>query len=122
MKNWVALVLLFVSGTSVADDSAVYLPKDKPAPFTGYLLTEEKAKKVVDLSIDLDSQKRVNALLMEENKVLEERVSNARKHVDHLSKALTESQDTGFFTKAGYFVLGAIVTGAIAYGTVQTLR
>jgi hypothetical protein len=111
----------FLCNATFADD-AKYLDKGAVAPFSGYLIDQSKADKIRNMTIDLDSSKRVNILLNEENDVLKQRITNSRDENTDLAKRITDMKDSTFLGKVGFFVLGAAITGAIAYGTAKAMR
>lgn len=103
-------------------DNAVYLPKGSVTPFEGYLFDQEKAEKVRNLKIDYDTTNRLLDNYKGENAVIMERLANAQEHNKVLAQRIVDLKDDNFFNKVGYFVLGAVVTGVISYGVVQTLK
>lgn len=107
---------------AVDDNSVVYLPKNNPAPFSGYLITPAKADKVHDINVELKSQQKINGLLQEEQDLYVKRLQNSQAESDRLAKQLVDERDKSFFNKAGYFVLGAVLTGFISYGLVRSLK
>lgn len=118
----ISLIILVSIPLGHTDDQAVYLTKGQPAPFTGYLITQDQANTARKNSIDLGAQLKINIELMDENSLLNQRLSNAQQQDTFLSKQLVDEQDKGFFSKAGYFLLGAGITGLLAYGTEHALK
>lgn len=122
MKHVVAFVIstcLIVPPAAYADD-VKYLDPGEKAPFAGYLITPEKAQKVRDNDIDLQTCNKINLALVKEQGISDIRQEKALAHMETLSDAAFKN--TNFPEKVGYFLLGALVTGAIAYATVKTLR
>lgn len=123
--SWIgcALIITLILSTvsnSFADGDAVYLPKDNKAPFDGFLITPDKAEKVRNMDIDLQIKTRQLKGEQDVNAILTQRLDFSQKETDSLSKRLIESRDESIFTKAGYFILGAVVTGGLAYGIYKT--
>jgi hypothetical protein len=114
-KSIVALMLILSIQSAKCDD-AVFLPINKPAPFTGYLITPDKANSIRNDSIDLSTQVHVNSNLTQENALLNQRLTNSQQQGDYLSKQLVSERDSSFLSKAAFFVFGAAVTGLISYG------
>jgi hypothetical protein len=119
MKKIIAL-LLILSIQSAISEEAVPLQKGQPAPYTGYEIDQAKVISIRNLGIDNDSKTRINSNLTQENALLQQRVTNAQQESAALSKQLAEQRDTSFFSKAGYFIAGALVTGLIGYGVYKT--
>lgn len=116
--SWL-IISCFLVNSALADD-AKYLEQGKPAPFTGYLITSEKAEKIRLMDIDLTTERRVNSALKDENAFLTQRLENSKTHIQHLQSEVARKDD--FWVKTGYFIAGALVTGLIAYGTVRAIR
>jgi hypothetical protein len=116
-----SLILLLISNLALADD-AKYLRQNDLAPFSGYLISPEKAEKIRLMDIDLNTSRKIVEGLNEENQILDLRLKAAKDHIDFQAKELVEARDQGFFTKTGYFLLGAIITGLISYGAAQAYR
>jgi hypothetical protein len=100
--------------SSLADD-AKYITKDTPAPFTGFLITVDKAEKIRLMDIDLRLSNTTNEILTKQNDLL-------KGQVDHLSKELVDSRDSNIWGKIGFFLIGAVLTGGIAIGVSRAVR
>ncbi len=122
MKFVSILMLLFIVTPSFAGGKSLSLLQGSPAPFTGYLIDQEKADSIRDITIDRDSGKKINELLSQENVLLSQRLSNSHQENDILAKRLAEARSDSTFNKIGYFILGALVTTGIAYGVAQTIK
>jgi hypothetical protein len=116
------LILLLISQTVLADDQPVYLPKNTPAPYNGYLVPEKTVNDMRNTTIELDAEKKINSMLTDEQAVMNERLTNSKNESDTLSKELASERSNAFLTKVGFFVLGAAAATLVAYGTVKTLR
>lgn len=122
MKTLIAIIILSLNATSFAEETVKYIDQGTPAPFSGYLMNDERAKRVRDISIDLESTKKINALLTEEKGILTQRLTESKEHIDYLSKELISTRDMSFLPKAGYFLLGAVLTGLVSYGAAKAIR
>jgi hypothetical protein len=99
-----------------------YLPKDTPAPYTGYLFTleAEKANRKSLLDLDIykqldESNKRILDLRLQENKVLTEQYQLWKGQSDSLSKQLVSARNDTFWKSLVYFGLGCLVTTGLAF-------
>lgn len=122
MKKLIATLLIIATFPAYGADDVSYLKKGDPAPFTGYLISPEKADSIREMKIDLDTQKQINGLLLDNQKIYEQRVDNLRKQSEDLAKQVETMKDSSMFTKVGFFVLGSVLTGLVAYGTTRVLR
>lgn len=124
MKSLISLFLILISllsSISYAGDVVPLNSGDK-APFTGYLISQETANSIRINKIDLDSTKKILSLTQDENKLLELRITNANGEVDRLSKQLVTERSGDILSKVGFFVLGAVITGFVAYGTTRIIK
>jgi hypothetical protein len=108
------LLLSLVSSNTFAQE-AKYLTKDTPAPFTGFLITPEKAEKVREMDIDLRLTTKTNEILTKQNELL-------LGQVDSLSKKVVEARDDSTWNKIGYFIIGAGITGLLGYGIYRSAK
>lgn len=84
----------------------VYVEKDRPAPFSGYLMNQERVERVRNISLELSSQQKINDLLKQENSMLLEKY-NAYKQ---------PPKEQSMVEKVGYFLLGVGVTTIAVFG------
>lgn len=109
-----ALALLIItsilSSPSFAADSVVHLQKNDPAPYTGFLLSPERAERVRTISIEHDTLQKINKDLNGINTTLKTQIKNCNNENSLLSN---NTKDTSVWVKAGYFLLGVVITGAI---------
>lgn len=115
------VALLLVCQVGLAADDVKYLKTNEPAPFSGYLITAEKVQKIHDIQVERDSYMHINKLMGEENAIIEARLKNSQVQADALSKRLIETKDNEFLKSIGFFVLGAVITGGIAYGATRAV-
>lgn len=100
--------------------SAVHLNKGDPAPMEGYEITPQKTIDIRNLSIDMDTSKKVNANLTQENTLLGQRLQNAQQQDNFLADQLNKEKDTSFLSKAAFFVFGALTVGLVSYGVYRS--
>lgn len=120
--NLKLIAIILIASNVMAEDSAVFLKKGTPAGYDGYEITPAQAEKARENSIDLGSQLKINAALVDENNVITQRLTNAQQQDTFLSKQLEAEKDNGLLSKVGFFVLGAAVTGLISYGVYRTTK
>lgn len=99
------------------------------APCSGFLFSDEAEKDAARARDDAKYYKELSDKLIERNKVvdkeseiLERRLQLYVTQSDMLAEKLTKEESKDFWQKALYFGLGAIITGGIAYGVVNTLK
>lgn len=117
MKKLLTIILLF-SQLCLAEDS-VQLGKGQLAPFDGFLLPKERIIELKNQDLDFQFVNKENSNLKLINQDYEKRLNLYIEQNDKLAKRVTES-DTNVFEKAGFFILGAVITGAIGYGVYKT--
>ena len=122
MKKLIIPLLFVFSLNALAEDTAKYLPKGEPAPFSGYLLSPEKADKVRLITIDLSLSKKTNDILTQQNTLLQTQVAQSQEHINNLNKTLVDSKDSAFLSKIGMFLLGATSATVIAWGVSRAVR
>lgn len=101
MKNLIIILVILLNNLTFAQNSVIIKEGDT-APFSGILLTEERAeeavkaeKKVVTLEQLAEAQKELTQFHMDD-------ASEARKR-------LSRAKWNGFLVNTGYFLLGAIL-------------
>lgn len=127
MKNLLAYIICFslavpnVMSPSYAEQ-VVFVEKGQPAPFTGFLMDREKAIKFNDLDLNYTFSLKNIEVLKYQNGLFEEQLTKNNQHIQELNKQLIDNKSDSMWTKIGFFMLGAALTGFIAYGTVQAIR
>lgn len=122
MKKLIATLLIIATFPAYGAEDVTYLKQGEQAPFTGYLISPEKADSIRNMKIDLDTLKQVNGLLLDNQRVYEQRVENLKKQSLDLSEQVEKSRDNSMFSKVGFFILGSVVTGFIAYGATRAVK
>lgn len=120
--QFVTIFLVAFTSNAVRADEVQFLTKGQPAPFAGYLITQEKVDKVHDLSVDLDHERKINLLLQKDADFYVQRLDLYKGQTEDLSKQLAATKDNSFFSKVGFFVLGAALTTGIAFGVSRATR
>jgi len=119
MKKLLVYLLLICSFSQVAygdEGGAVYLPSGSTTTFDGFLITPEKAQKFRLIDLSLQQELKTNELLTKENLLFSERLANREQQIDLLAKRVVEDKDSALWSKIGFFLLGSLLTGAIAVG------
>jgi hypothetical protein len=126
MMKYIAGLLLLVFGSSslcLADEPPnQVLNKGDTAAFTGVLIPPLRANQIRLDEINLGYTTNISALKDEELSVMNTRLTNAQTENTTLSKELSSERSSSFLGNVGYFVLGSVLTGLVAYGTVHALR
>lgn len=125
----ILITFLLFSQVVYADGPVQYLDKLTPAPYAGYLFTPEKEKEVRFKLVERDYYETLTTSLTSINskqeallKLQDDRINLYTQQVDNLSKRLAESKDSNFWSNAGFFILGALVTTGIAFSVTRATR
>lgn len=102
------VIALLISSISFAQDS-VYLNQNQVAPFSGYLLPEDKVKELRNDSLEKDMYKTEGTLKDTQIKLLSDQN-------DKLAKTLESTSSLSSWEKIGYFLGGVIITGLAISG------
>lgn len=122
MNRFIIIFLIgLISSNSFAEE-VVYLEQSKPAPFTGFLITEKKAERIRLIDIENKTIKLSNEMLVKENSLVNEQLNIYRNHSDKLAKDLVQERDSGVFGRFGLFLLGAATATLITFGVKQAVR
>lgn len=131
MKNLLLttfLSFLMIVNNGLAQD-AVFIEKDKTAPFSGILFTEPKAREIRLQLLERDAFIKINESLEKSlvavsnnQKVMEERIQAYKTDNDSLSKELRSSQSFTSWEKLIWFGLGVVATSLAVYGTKQATK
>lgn len=119
----IALSNVLVVNGAFAEEDAVYLEKDKKAPYAGILLPVEKANELRKSLIELDTLKTINEsyaksiqLYKQSEQLTETKYNTLSAQNDKLALALVESRQSSDLQKIVWFGLGVIATGFALYG------
>lgn len=120
MKHLLILILA-LSNVCYADQSTL-LEKDQKAPYTGYLLDQDKAEKVHAMSLNYQEALDNEKYLTDTNAIYVKRIELVSTENDKLAKQVAEQRDSSIWSKLGFFVLGAAVTTGLAFGLSRATR
>jgi hypothetical protein len=104
------------------DKPVSYLQENEKAPCTGYLLTPEKEYEVRTKVYQFD---KLNELVNKQDEiisVLNKRVENQIAYSTLLQNELQERKEKDFWRNSLYFLLGALVTGAVSVAVINNVR
>jgi len=96
-------IILLISNISWAQES-VYLDKDKPAPFSGYLVPEETIKNLRNDSLDAEMYRKIVPLKDNQIQLLTDQNTK-------LATTLISTTSMTTLEKVAWFAGGIIVTG-----------
>lgn len=108
LKKLLIVYVLLVNNISFAQES-VYLNQKDPAPFSGFLLPEEKVKELRNDSLEKDMYKTEGTLKDTQIKLLSDQN-------DKLAKTLESTSSLSMWEKIGYFAAGVLLTGLAISG------
>jgi hypothetical protein len=104
------------------------LDKDQKAPYSGFLLSQEKVQQLRNDSIDNDTNKKLNeslktslALEQSTSTLKDTKITLLMTQNDLLAKSAYTSREFTNWERVGYFLGGIILTGAAIKG-VQALK
>lgn len=118
------LTFIFITNISYAgcNNPVTYLKENEPAKCDGYLFTPEKE---LDVRTKISNYERLETVIQKQDAlidILSKRIDIQVQQNINLSNELQRKETETYWQKAGFFLLGAILTGVIAYGTVQSLK
>ena len=123
MKYILCFILFFTSTSyGICNNPVTYLQENDKVPCSGYLFTPEKE---LEIRTKISNYERLENVIQKQDlliDVLNKRVDNQIQQNINLSNELQKKENETYWQKAGFFVLGALLTGFIAYGTVQSLK
>lgn len=125
MLKYILSFSLFITSSmsyGICNNPVTYLQENDKAPCVGYLFTPEKE---LEVRTKITNYERLENVIQKQDlliEVLNKRVDNQIQQNINLSNELQRKENETYWQKAGFFLLGAILTGAIAYGTVQSLK
>lgn len=121
--------LLLMTNIAFAAPQIDVIRKGDPAPYDGLImnaeqeqqfrLTEKKYNNAVE---QIDSLTKLHKHYQENNQILMQRVENYQEHHQKLAKQVVDMKDSNFLENTLYFLGGAVLTGFIAYGVVNSLK
>lgn len=121
-KIFTIFMLICLLLTYVRADEVKFIKKDEPAPYEGYLFSPEKEKEVRYTTKRLETVENLNQLQEEKVFLYEKRLEIRDKQLDALSNRVVDEKNDSFLSKAGMFILGALVTTGIVFGVQKVSR
>ncbi len=123
-KNcWIFLIILTILTNSLLADPVIFLDKDKPAPFDGYLFSPKDAKdlrlKLIDNDINLEvikSYQKSLSISDQINSANEKKINLCVTQVETLSKTTVDEREFSDWKKLGWFTLGVLTSILTVYG------
>ena len=123
-----ATILLIFSTTARSND-VISIKKGTPAPFTGILFTEDKAKELRTELLELDksriillSKEQQLGIFQDRLELRDEEIELYRSQNERLMKQNGTNKDVGMIERVVWFGLGVIVTGAAVYAAGSLAR
>lgn len=124
MKYLSLLLILVVSNSNLvyADGQIIQIDKGQPAPFSGFLMDNIKARSFDNLRLDFEFAQKNILVLQEQNKLYSDQLTKSNDLISNLNKQALETKSDSIWYKAGYFILGAACATLVAYGAVRVTR
>lgn len=120
--------LVLISNICYADD-AIYLEKDKPAPFNGFLSTEGKTREIRIKLLERDTFENINQSLTKTNTFLQENSDSKDKQIkivmdrdNQLAQSLRDERSTNNWERIGWFAGGILTTILTIYGVKEATK
>jgi len=113
------IISSLISNLSFAEE-AVLLSKGEAAPYSGALLPVDKLQELRKAYLEKDSLSRSIELYKSNELLYTKKVDVLSEQNDRLAKTAYEERNMSTLEKIGYFGLGAILTGLVAYGIYRT--
>ncbi len=125
---WTFLILICLSNQAFGD-AAVFIQKDTPAPYSGYLFTEAAGKDLKLKLVDLEYFKALSTSLQSQvdlySKIevkYQEKITIVEEQNDKLAKSVYSERNMNNWERAGYFVLGVAATVFAAFAVKQVVK
>lgn len=122
----ISLALLFSFNICA---QSMHIEKGTPAPYTGHLLTEQKAKEIRKELIEKDALEVFTKALLQEEKRHKQIITNQNEqisilmhHNEKLVKIAQDLESAPTYEKIIWFSLGVAATGFAVYGAAQLVR
>lgn len=110
----IVLSLLLIGNLALAQD-AVYLTKDQPAPFEGYLINPKATKDLYNIKLERDSLQKQLDLSQKNNALEEQKSSILLDQNTKLAQTAYNAQSLSTWEKIGYIALGVGIVSLGAY-------
>lgn len=128
-KFWIiSISLSLISNTAYSNDS-VFIEKNTPAPFSGFLFSEQKGREIKQRLVEADYFEQLNKSLQIQIKLYEniETRNNEKYNIlldqnDRLAKNLYSERNMSTWEKLAYFGLGVLATVLTTYAIKQAVK
>lgn len=117
------LILFSLIGNIALAEDAVYLDKDKPAPYAGYLLPQDKLVQLRNNTFERDTLKFQNESLNTSLKLQDDIIAHKDQQMtlysnqmDSLAKTAYSASNMNTWERIGWIALGIGITGLSIYG------
>lgn len=122
------IILSLLLSTSIYGQS-IHIEKGTPAPYTGHLFTEQKAREVRKELIEKDQLEVFTKALLENEKRYKQIITNSNEqvsilmhHNEKLVKIAQDLESAPTYEKIMWFSLGVVATGFAVYGAAQLVK
>lgn len=119
------LILILFLNSAFANDVKV-VKKGEVVPFDGVLFTRELEKDIRNdiqiLTKKVDTLTKLNDINEKENEIITKRLKLYQDKSDQLAKNEAKLEKDTLMKNTFYFVMGAVLTGAIGYGVIKAYR
>lgn len=129
MNFWTLLISLLILSNTVLAQDAVYLNQNDKAPFTGYLLPQEKLVELKNNTMERDTLEAQNASLNASLKLQDDIIAKKDQQLilysnqnDKLAQTANSALSLSTWEKVGYITLGIVVTGLAIKGAHELYR
>jgi len=119
LKELIVILLIASNASAATCDIPTLIKQNDPSPCNGYVISKETEEQI---RVDITKYKKTIANLEETEKHYETTLKFDRETMKIYEDKLRNEQNFTSWEKVLYFGMGALITGAIAYGTVKTLR
>lgn len=115
------LISLLITSNVYAGDCTLpeRILKGASSPCDGYVFSNDNETKV---RTQIATDEAIIGNLRSQNKVQEDMLKIDAQQIQIYNDKLNREQQLSSWEKALYFGMGALLTGAVAYGTVRTLK
>lgn len=97
------------------------IKKGDPAPATGFFVSQSEMKKLRKINEEKKLLEKENLKLKDLQVSYKRRLDLEKKYSDELSSSLASEKFVGNIKGIGGFLIGALLTGIVSYGTVKAL-
>lgn len=122
MNKLLTIIIIILFSFSAMAQKLEKLEKGQTAPFTGVLVDAKQMKKFRQVNEEKKLLDKKNIKLKDLNVLKDQKIELYKKEITQTHKELTRYKTKTFFTNAGYFALGVILTGFAAKTAIESTR